>query len=134
ACDHGSRMRIDSSLPQQLPALGIECISFAALIAEISGGAALILADGDRGAYAEAGVEHPALAAKSGIQRIDLAPRTAHEDSAAPNRRLRIGLGFARKAERPFQFQARNIVRRKLGVDCFKSSPPEMTANLRFCN
>src|SRR5258705_2788 len=111
----GSSMRIDSSLPQQLPALRIERISFTALIAEISGRAALILADGDRGAHAEAGVEHPALAAKSGIQCIDLAARTAHEDSAAPNRRLRIGLGIARKAESPFQLQTRNIVRRKLG-------------------
>src|ERR1700733_2800256 len=102
-------MRIDSSLPQQLSALGIERISVTALIAEISGRAALLLADSDRGAYAEAGVEHPALAAKSGIQRIDLASRTAHEDSAAPNRRLRIGLRITRKAERPFQLQARNI-------------------------
>src|SRR4051812_48608686 len=108
-------MRIDSALPQQVPVFGIERIGNTALIAEIGSRPALILADGDRGAHAKAGVEHPALATKPSIQRIDLAARAAHEDSAAPNGWLRIGLGISSEPERPFQLQARNILGRKLG-------------------
>jgi hypothetical protein len=58
------------------------------------------------------------LAASFCVKRIDLAAGTADENPAAKNGRLRVGPDVARESERPFQLQARNIGRRKLGLVC----------------
>ncbi len=118
ARDPGRLMLLDAPLPQEFAGIGVERIGIATLIAEIGRCATRVLADGNRRAHAESCLEHPALAAGFCIKGIDLAAGTADEHPAAKNGRLRVGPDVARESERPFQLQARNIVRRKLGLVC----------------